>query len=103
MRKRRKRRLPIPRVFTEKNSTIKLETSVSSIRIEIESAEVQRETTRQVPDKIVDISGTIGSSKSEVGTREYFQTATSSVIDAIRFAPYESQSVVTGDQNVMMN
>jgi len=40
MRKRRKRRLPIPRVFMEKNSTIKLETSVSSIRIEIESAEV---------------------------------------------------------------
>ena len=95
MRKRRKRRLPIPRVFMEKNSTIKLETSVSSIRIEIESAEVQRETTRQVSDKILDIGGTIGSSKS--GTTEYFQTATSSVIDAIRFAPYESQSVVTGD------
>ena len=97
MRKRRKRRLPIPRVFMEKNSTIKLETSVSSIRIEIESAEVQRATTRQDSDKIFDISGTIGSSKSEVGTTEYFQTATSSVIDAIRFAPYESQSVVTGD------
>ena len=70
---------------------------MSSIRIEFESAEVGRSTTHRGPDKILNISGTFGSSKSEVDTRECFQTATSSVIDAIRFAPYESQSIVTGD------
>ena len=48
MRKRRKRRLPIPRVFMEKNSTIRLETSVSSIRIEFESAEVERAASHKV-------------------------------------------------------
>ena len=86
----------------ETNSSINQKTSVSSIRIEFESTEVERATTPQKADKILDIqildvSEKFGSSKSEVGTRECFQTATSSVIDAIRFAPYESQSVVTVD------
>ena len=96
---RKRQRLPIPNIFMKNNSLANLETSVSSIRIEFESTEVREAIRNRSSTEILNIGGIAGISGSIDRTRNNCQTATSSVIDAIRFDPsFESQSTaVTGD------
>ena len=81
-----------------RNSSANLEASVGSFRIDIESIEVREAIPNRTNNKILNIGGVAGSSGTKHGTRNYLQTATSSVIEAIQFTPpFESQAtVVTG-------
>ena len=86
----------------ERNSSRNLETSISSIRIEFESTEVRETIPNQTTDKILTIGGEGGSSGAIDRERNNLRSATSSVIDAIRFNPsFESQlTSVTGGSEV---
>ena len=75
-----------------------METSIYSMCIEFESVEIEDWINGQVSNQILNVSGVPSSYKSIKSIPQPFdQTATTSVIDAICFPPFESQStVVTG-------
>ena len=71
-----------------------METSIYSMCIEFESVEMENLINGQVANQILNVSGAY-SSKS---IKSSDQTATTSVLDAICFPPFESQSnIVTGN------